>query len=139
MIMHSLLMTLEKRKSILLQNYPSNEELTKDFFDRISDMLLTDFDSISRNLSRTKIVFNCISTIIETAFSSNIQKQYLLDILNIFDDSDVARYLKKKLGDRSEMFFNRLAAAKAQIIHSQWSDPSSNHQQRILDFFQNIK
>lgn len=134
--MDTILINLEKYKTILLQTYPDKERLTSDSFDQISDMLQTDFDSISRSSSRLKIVFNCISTILTNAFSHNIQKRYLLDLLNVFFDTDIAQSMKKKLGNNSETLSSRLNTAKAQIIHSQWSDDSSDYRQHILDLFE---
>lgn len=130
---------MEAKKENMLLKYPQQKELTIDIFKLVLEMFQEDFDAIAQKNKRLKIVFNCISSIFEIEREHNVKKQYAIDLLDIFLDSNIMLYLTRKLEKYGEDYIFAIRAVRSEFYSSQWSDNSSEHWQRAINRLKKIK
>ena len=127
---------LETKKQTMLSRYPEQKELSLLLFGEISQMLREDFEAISQKNKRLKLVNQCVFFVLEKAREQNVKKQYVIDLLDTFLDAGVTSYMKPILVEHADRFLLSLRVARSELRHSQWSDPTSQHWQRAMSWFQ---
>lgn len=84
-----------------LKNH-SKPQLTNEIFDAIIDMLSVDYESISPGGKRLKIFNGYILSILKKTLENGCYKNYMIDLINVFKDAIILKYLSHSFGNKSE-------------------------------------
>jgi len=96
---------LEQLKNIqgsFLEKYRRHHVLTNEIFDAITDMLSTDYASISSGGKRIRIFNQQMLSIIKNGLENDGHKNYMLDLINIFRDTVISEYLHHSFGNKAD-------------------------------------
>lgn len=125
---------LETHRAAMLPAFEERTELTCELFHDIGNMLREDFSAVSRKKKRLKIVLDCVADVMEKMRQQDVKKQYAVDMLNVFLDTEIADYLRGQLGEETGRYIAAVISARGALRSSQWSDAHSRHWQRALDY-----
>lgn len=80
----------------------SKHQLTNEIFDVIFEMLSVDYKSISPGGKRLRIFNEYMLSILKQALESGAYKSYMLDLINIFKDTTISKYLYHSFGNMAD-------------------------------------
>lgn len=126
---------LETRKAAILAEYPNRHALTTAVFEEISAMLHEDFDEISRESKRWRLVFDCVADVLTKLRMQDVKKKYATDLLDVLLDKHVTAYMESALGDKNRDYSAAINGARSALCSSQWNDATSKHWERAIARF----
>lgn len=125
-----------QHKEQMLAMYPERAELTRVLLPQISELLREDFNTISNRKKRLRITFSYIAEILRQACEQGVKKKYALALVDVLLDTQVTAVLKEKLKEEAGTYIATMEAVRSELVHSQWSDPTSRHWQQVFSKLQ---
>lgn len=110
---------LDKHKQDMLDSYPKYSDLTNLIFEYIEEMLLEDYDSLSSDKKRLRVLKSYLYDIVKKAFEENGHKYYLRRIMDVICDDNISKYICKNLNSEKEVFLDMMNGLKKSIIYWQ--------------------
>ena len=92
---------LQNVKNIILEKH-SKPQLTNEIFDVIFEMLSIDYKSISPGGKRLKVFNKYMLSVLEQALENGGYKNYMVDLINVFNDPIISKYLCNAFGNKSD-------------------------------------
>lgn len=117
--------------------YPKYRKLTSNIFEKIKEMLLEDYDSISSDKKRSRVIKSYLYEIVQKAYQENGHKNYLKKVIGIFRDDDINKYLCKMLGSEREEYLSMMDGLKSSIIY--WQGYEGNEEGKLNELLGWIK
>lgn len=110
---------LEKQKQDMLDSYPKYSDLTDVIFEYIKDMLLEDYNSLSSDKKRLRLLKSYLYDIVKKAFEENGHKYYIRRIVDVICDDNISNYICQNLNSEKERFLDMMDGLKKSIIYWQ--------------------
>ena len=124
----------------LLSSYSKQRGLTDDVFIIISEMLSVDYNSIVRGGKRISVFKDYMFSWIKHALENDGHKNYMLELISIFQDETIFNYLYSSFGNKKDELkevingsYNRLFAWQG-LEGCEWK-----RLERIENLFRNIR
>ena len=88
-------------KESFLAKYPKKSVLTAELFDIISEMLSVDY-AIAPGGKKLRVFKGNMLSLLTYALKNGGHKNYMLDLINVFRDSVISKYLSQSFGNKSD-------------------------------------
>ena len=92
---------LENIKKSVSDKYPKQQLLTDNLFAIVVEMLSVDYRSISSGGKRIAVFKEYMLSLIKQALENGGQKNYMLDLINVFKNTIIFDYLSRSFGNKS--------------------------------------
>lgn len=114
--------------------FPKYGKLTDNIFEKIQEILSEDYDFINSDKKRLRTVKAYLYGIIQIAYKENGHKNYLKEVVKIFYDDAINKYLCKILNTERATYLNIIQGLKYSIIY--WQGYEGNEDKKLYELLE---
>ena len=128
---------LTTMQSAMLEKYPKYQQLTNNVFEEIIEMLVIDYGSIFPGGRRLRIFNTHMLSILTQALENGGHKNYMVDLISVFDDTTIAKYLYSSFNNNSDELKLILCRLKARLFA--WQGLEDREWKRLADIKKTLR